>query len=85
MRKLTLSTICTMCKAFMFAYSLRDKTHASHKMEDNVPEKEKLRRLAEVIEIYKNRLREKNMKEEYGQLRLVLVEGYSTKVRYYLV
>lgn len=35
-------------QAFMFAYSMRDKTHAYHRMEDNVPEDVKARRLREV-------------------------------------
>jgi len=35
-------------QAFMFAYSMRDKTHAYHRMEDNVPEDVKNRRLQEV-------------------------------------
>lgn len=39
-------------QAFMFAYSLRDKTHASHTMEDNVPPEIKQRRLQEIIDAY---------------------------------
>lgn len=34
--------------AFMFAYSMRDKTHASHRLDDDVPEDVKLKRLQEV-------------------------------------
>ena len=32
----------------MFAYSMRDRTHASYKLQDDVPEEVKLRRLQEV-------------------------------------
>jgi MiaB/RimO family radical SAM methylthiotransferase len=68
-------------QAFMFAYSLREKTHAdrSHAMNDDVPEPVKLRRLQEIIDVHRNSLFMKNRLEELGQLRLVLVEGYSTK------
>ena len=36
-------------KAFMFAYSMREKTHAHRQLLDDVPEPTKQRRLAEVI------------------------------------
>jgi tRNA A37 methylthiotransferase MiaB len=38
--------------AYMFAYSQREKTHAHHKFEDNVPQETKSRRLQEVIATY---------------------------------
>lgn len=66
-------------QAFMFAYSLREKTHAAHNMSDDVPEEVKQRRLTEIIETYRSHLIRKNISDEYGQLRLVLVEGPSTK------
>ena len=34
--------------AFMFAYSMRERTHAYHKLSDDVPEDVKQRRLREV-------------------------------------
>ena len=37
--------------AFMFAYSLREKTHAHRNYDDDVPHETKLRRLQEVIPI----------------------------------
>ena len=36
-------------QAFMFAYSMREKTAASRHLVDDVPEETKKRRLAEVI------------------------------------
>jgi MiaB/RimO family radical SAM methylthiotransferase len=68
-------------QAFMYAYSLREKTHAarSETLSDDVPESVKQRRLREVIDTYHMQLRAKNVEEEQGRLRLVLVEGYSTR------
>jgi len=68
-------------QAFMFAYSLRDKTHAAHSelMRDSVDEATKQRRLKEIIEMFRSRLREKNQLQESGALRLVLLEGPSTR------
>lgn len=66
-------------QAFMFAYSLREKTHAAHTMKDNVPEDIKQRRLREVIEVYRRNVALKNAETESNQLRLVLVEGEATK------
>lgn len=66
-------------QAFMYTYSLRDRTHAAHNMVDNVPEDVKKRRLQEIIDTYRSSLLLKNTLEETGQLRLVLVEGHSTK------
>ena len=65
-------------QAFLFAYSLRDKTHADRNLEDDVPEEVKLRRLQEIIEVYRRHLQENAQKELHKQ-HLVLVEGPSTK------
>lgn len=66
-------------QAFMYAYSLRDRTHAAHTMSDNVPPEVKQRRLQEIIDTYRETLIEKNRLEEFGRLNLVLVEGPSNK------
>ena len=116
-------------QAFMFAYSLRDRTHAgpinspplnlilpnalparlslrldsfpclflcdecvmnvsfclsvcaahSETMSDSVPEEVKQRRLKEIIEVYRDALVRRNVRTEGGRLRLVLVEGLSTR------
>jgi len=65
-------------QAFTFAYSLRDKTQASRKFEDSVPEDIKQRRLAEVIETFRMEAGEK-AKREIGKSHLVLIEGRSKR------
>ena len=66
-------------QAFMFAYSMRGKTHANRTMEDDVPEDVKSRRLQEVISMFRTRVQERNDEMEVGKLRLVLVEGEAKK------
>lgn len=66
-------------QAYMYAYSLRDRTHAAHRMEDDVSAAVKQRRLSEIIEVYRSTVQSKNEREELGQSRVVLVEGESTK------
>ena len=39
--------------AFLFAYSMREKTHAYRRMQDNVPEDVKKERLVKMIELFK--------------------------------
>jgi tRNA A37 methylthiotransferase MiaB len=39
--------------AFLFAYSMREKTHAHRKMQDNVPEPVKKERLTRLIDTFK--------------------------------
>jgi tRNA A37 methylthiotransferase MiaB len=39
--------------AYLFAYSMREKTHAHRRMQDNVPEDVKKRRLIEMIDTFK--------------------------------
>jgi tRNA-N(6)-(isopentenyl)adenosine-37 thiotransferase enzyme MiaB len=64
--------------AYLFAYSMRDKTHAYHNFVDNVSEEDKKVRLNKMIEVFKFNQLEKN-KTEIGARHLVLVEGLSTK------
>jgi MiaB/RimO family radical SAM methylthiotransferase len=66
-------------QAFMFAYSMRGKTHAHRTMQDNVPEDVKKRRLIEIIDTFQRHVQEKNESLEVGRLRLVLVEGESKR------
>ena len=68
-------------QAFLFAYSMRDKTYASRAMQDNVAADIKQRRLQELIDVYRERIHSKNERDEIGQLRLVLVEGPTKKQR----
>ena len=66
-------------QAYLFAYSLRDKTHAARTMVDDVPQHVKQQRLQELIDTFRTTVHTKNETYEIGQLRLVLVEGPSKK------
>lgn len=65
-------------QAFLFAYSLRERTHAAYHLQDDVPEDVKQRRLAEIIAAFRRIAAERNA-AEVGQEHLVLVEGVSKR------
>ena len=65
-------------KAFMFAYSMRDKTAAARHLTDDVPEDVKKRRLAEVIDAQRKGAEAANARE-IGRVHCVLVEGESKR------
>ena len=58
-------------QSFMFAYSLREKTPAHRRFEDDVDLVDKKRRLAEVIATYRH----------FGQLRNQAEVGYVSSSR----
>ncbi|KAK2426840.1 CDK5RAP1 protein [Trifolium repens] len=60
--------------AYMFAYSMREKTHAHRNYDDDVPEETKQRRLTELIETFRESTG-KCYDEQVGTTQLVLVEG----------
>jgi len=60
--------------AFMFAYSMREKTHAHRNYVDDVPEETKQRRLSELIETFRESTG-KCFDSQIGTTQLVLVEG----------
>jgi MiaB/RimO family radical SAM methylthiotransferase len=60
--------------AYMFAYSMREKTHAHRKLVDDIPEKIKLERLSQVIDTF-HRVSKQKQRERVGSLELVLVEN----------
>jgi tRNA A37 methylthiotransferase MiaB len=66
-------------QAFMFAYSMRDKTHAHRQMQDDVPQQVKQQRLQEIIDTFRTQVQRRNEEREVGRLRLVLVEGESKR------
>lgn len=68
-------------QAYMFAYSMRGKTHAHRSMTDDVPIDVKMRRLNEVIKLFRTKVQERNDATEVGRIRLVLVEGESKRSR----
>lgn len=60
--------------AFMFAYSRRERTHAARHLQDDVPEDVKLRRLQEVIAVYRQGLLAAN-EAAIGSRHVVLIDG----------
>jgi tRNA A37 methylthiotransferase MiaB len=60
--------------AYMFAYSMREKTHAHRNYEDDVPEPVKQRRLAEMITTFRQTTLPR-FESQLGTTQLVLVEG----------
>jgi MiaB/RimO family radical SAM methylthiotransferase len=77
----TLSLMKTIAydQAYMFAYSMRGKTHAHRSMVDDVAADVKQRRLQEVIDVFRTGVQERNEQVEVGRLRLVLLEGESKR------
>jgi tRNA A37 methylthiotransferase MiaB len=70
-------------QAFMFSYSLREKTHAHRNYKDDVPEEEKKKRLTEVIESFRKNLKIR-IQQEMGRIHLILIEGFSKNSEMYL-
>ncbi|RMG29428.1 MAG: tRNA (N6-isopentenyl adenosine(37)-C2)-methylthiotransferase MiaB [Bacteroidetes bacterium] len=64
--------------AFMFAYSERPGTPAARRLQDDVPEEVKKRRLAEVIQL-QNRISAAANEAEIGNTYQVLIEGDSKR------
>lgn len=60
--------------AYMFAYSMREKTHAHRNYVDDVPDEVKQRRLTELINTFRETTA-KNYNSQIGTVQLVLVEG----------
>lgn len=66
--------------AFMFKYSERPGTFAAKKMNDNVPEDVKIRRLQEIID-FQLQLSQQSNERDMGKEFEVLVEGFSKRSR----
>lgn len=64
--------------AFLFAYSLRDKTHAARHYQDDVPEDVKGRRLRELMAAHREGF-DASQREEVGRVHRVLLEGPSPR------
>jgi tRNA A37 methylthiotransferase MiaB len=60
--------------AYMFAYSMRERTHAHRNYTDDVPEEIKQRRLTELIQTFRDNTGH-NYDQQIGTVQLVLVEG----------
>ncbi|KAB5537188.1 hypothetical protein PHYPO_G00115990 [Pangasianodon hypophthalmus] len=63
---------------FLFAYSMRKKTHAYHRLQDDVPAEVKQRRLEELISVFREEATKLNA-ALIGSTQLVLVEGESKR------
>ncbi|XP_057280753.1 mitochondrial tRNA methylthiotransferase CDK5RAP1 isoform X1 [Pezoporus wallicus] len=63
---------------FLFAYSMREKTRAFHRLQDDVPAEVKQRRLQELIAVFREEAARAN-EAMVGQCQLVLVEGPSKR------
>lgn len=76
----TLSLMREVCfdSAFMFKYSERPGTFAAKKLEDDVPEDVKIRRLQEIIDLQNECSLESNIRD-IGKVFEVLVEGFSKR------
>ena len=75
---LSLMEIAEYDFAFMFKYSQRPGTWAERNMKDDVPEKIKVKRLNEIIEM-QGKISEKVKKRDVGQIFDILVEGPSKR------
>ena len=64
--------------AFMFKYSERPGTYAAKKLEDNISEEIKSRRLQEIIDLQNQLSLESNIRD-IGKIYEVLVEGFSKR------
>ncbi|XP_029357585.1 mitochondrial tRNA methylthiotransferase CDK5RAP1 [Echeneis naucrates] len=63
---------------FLFAYSMRKKTHAYHRLQDDVPAELKRQRLEECISVFREEAAKVNA-ALIGSTQLVLVEGESKR------
>lgn len=64
--------------SFMYKYSERPNTFAERKMEDNVSEEDKSRRLTEIIDL-QHSISKKIRESDVGKIYEILVEGVSKK------
>ncbi|XP_048878332.1 CDK5 regulatory subunit-associated protein 1 isoform X2 [Brienomyrus brachyistius] len=76
----TLSLLREVCyqTAFLFAYSMRKKTHAFHRLKDDVPVEVKQHRLEELISVFREEAARINT-SLIGSTQLILVEGESKR------
>lgn len=63
---------------YMFAYSMREKTHAQHNLQDDVPQQVKVARVDEANRLFRKHALEYNQ-SLVGSTQLVLVEGPSRR------
>lgn len=66
--------------AYMYAYSMREKTAAYRRHTDDVPQKVKQRRLSEIIDVFRRRNRDR-LDTYIGSETVILIEGDSKKAQ----
>ncbi|KAJ3646631.1 hypothetical protein Zmor_024210 [Zophobas morio] len=64
--------------AYLFPYSMREKTAAHRRYTDDVPPEVKQKRLERMIQTYRTHTETLN-KAQIGRLQLILIEGYSKR------
>lgn len=64
--------------AFLFPYSMRERTHAYHKMIDDVPRSIKMERQNRMVNVFRAEA-EKLNRQQVGRHQIVLVEGSSKR------
>lgn len=69
--------------AFLFPYSMREKTTAHRRYQDNVPADIKQKRLENMIQVFRHHA-EKLNRSQIGKKHLVLIEGYSKRSKSFL-
>lgn len=65
--------------AYLFPYSMREKTTAHRRMKDDVPEEVKKQRLIRMIDTFRQVALDQN-KKLVGDTKLILIEGVSLKL-----
>lgn len=65
--------------AYLFPYSMREKTTAHRRMKDDVPEEVKKQRLIRMIDTFRQVALDQN-KKLIGDTKLILIEGVSLKL-----
>jgi len=73
MQTMSLMEMVKYDQAYLFAYSMRERTHAHRRMQDDVPEDVKLKRLQKLIELFKRTQLEKQ-REEVGRQHLLMLD-----------
>lgn len=64
--------------AYVYPYSMREKTTAHRRFQDNVPNKIKQKRVDELVKLFRKHAQTLNL-QKIGQLQLVLIEGSSKR------
>lgn len=75
---ISLMNLVNYTYCFMYAYSMREKTRAFHRLIDDVPNEIKQRRYLEMVEVFRKTATALN-KSKLGQTHLVLIDQVSKR------